>query len=514
MARSRFFDSCGISDFHALQADLAAGRTDRLVYVVFDVLYLDGYDLRSVPLEDRQRMLAELVARRHDVRLRMSEFLEGDGPAAFRTACARQMEGIVSKKRGSMYRSGEQHTWIKSKCRKTETYPIVAFVEKLGARPRRIASLYVGRRDRDRLLYAGKVGTGYTEAQQYELRERLNPLIRGTSPLSIAVKKPKATWVEPLLAAEVEYGSITSAGVLRAASFKGIRDDLLPQAAQSGAANKSWQASHHHQVRVPKENILQLLPDAVIPSEEQLTRYWRKVAPRALKYLAGRPLKLVRHVHGTAFYHKGRLPPVPASVRQLRIEKREGGESTRVWVDDLGGLLGLVEMNVIEVHPWNSKVDHLEHADQLVFDLDPGEGVEWEFVREVALVLRELLRVENLPSWPKVTGGKGIHVMVPLDQPMSHDEAHRYSRNLAQRLAAIDPRRLTISAEISRAEGETLLGLFAQWARNDRRRYVLPASSPRLSDRGSCDMEANRERTTARRIQPVSTLPCPSRPWT
>jgi hypothetical protein len=167
--------------------------------------------------------------------------------------------GIVSKKLGLRYRSGEQDTWINSKCRKAEAYPIVAFVEKLGARPRRIASLYVGRRDGDRLLYAGKVGTGYTEAQLYELRERLDPLIRG---------------------------------------FKGIRDDLLPQAAQSGAANKSRQPSHHQRVRVPKENILQLLPDAVIPSEEQLTRYWRKVAPRALKPSGGSALEV-----GTLSHH-------------------------------------------------------------------------------------------------------------------------------------------------------------------------------------------------------------------
>ena len=142
---------------------------------------------------------------------------------------------------------------------------------------------------------------------------------------------------------------------------------------------------------VPRENILQLLPDAVVPSREELARYWRRVAPEALKHLARRPLKLVRHVHGTTFYHRGKLPPVPPAVHQLRLQKREGGEGVRVWVDDLDGLLGLLDMDVVEVHPWGATVDDIEHPDLLVFDLDPGEGIEWDFVTGTALALRDQL---------------------------------------------------------------------------------------------------------------------------
>jgi bifunctional non-homologous end joining protein LigD len=162
-----------------------------------------------------------------------------------------------------------------------------------------------------------------------------------------------------------------------------------------------------------------------VPTKEDLAGYWRRVAPEALDYIARRPLKLVRHTRGTTFYHKGRLPPIPPSVHELRIEKREGGTGTRLWVDDLDGLMGLVEIGAVELHAWSSTVDDLDHPDVLVFDLDPGPGIEWEFVTDTALALRELLEGEGLVKcWPKLTGGKGVHVMVSLDGRMPGQQAH------------------------------------------------------------------------------------------
>jgi len=218
-----------------------------------------------------------------------------------------------------------------------------------------------------------------------------------------------------------------------------------------------------------------LLPNAVVPSKEELTAYWRKVHKHALKYLARRPLKLVRHVHGTTFYHKGRLPPVPEAVHQLKVEKREGGEGTRLWVDNLQGLLGLVEIGAVELHPWNATVDDIEHPDFLVFDLDPGEGIEWEFVIETALTLRTLLNEEDLESWPKVTGGKGLHLMVPVTPEITHDAAHRYCRDIAQRLVDINPERYTVSTSIAKRSGR----LFIDYLRNGRGTTAVGTYSPR-----------------------------------
>jgi bifunctional non-homologous end joining protein LigD len=380
------------------------------------------------------------------------------------------VEGIVSKRKDSPYRSGRTDTWIKVKCNKSDSYPVIAFVEKLGAKPRRIASLYLGRWEGDRLLYAGKAQTGFTNVQLYEVRERLDPLIRKSSPLGIPVKKPKATWVEPLVEAEVQYSGFTSDGLLRAPVFRGLREDLAPEVATPKRATRAVR-----KLAVRKENILQLLPDAVVPTKEQLAAYWRKVAARALPYLARRPLKLVRSVHGTTFYHKGRLPPIPAHVHSLTIKKREGGEGTRVWIDDEAGLLGLLEMNVVEVHPWNSTVDDLEHPDTLVFDLDPGEGVAWDFVVDSALALRELLASQSLHCWPKLTGGKGVHLMVPVELDMTHDAAHRLCKAIAQRFARRDPKRYTITASLSKRQGS----VFIDYLRNGRGTTAVGTYSPR-----------------------------------
>src|SRR6185312_2062649 len=188
------------------------------------------------------------------------------------------------------------------------------FVEKLGAKPRRIASLYIGRHEGERLLYAGKAQSGYSEADAREVRERLDPLIRKDTPLSVPVSKPKATWVEPVIEAEIAYAGVTDDGLLRAPVFKELRDDLATATAAPSppvSARVPHARSSKGRGGVPRENILQLLPDAVVPSKAELEAYWRKVGKRALHYLGGRPLKLVRHTRGTTFYHRGKLPPIP-----------------------------------------------------------------------------------------------------------------------------------------------------------------------------------------------------------
>jgi bifunctional non-homologous end joining protein LigD len=471
-------DEQGASDFPKLQADIAGNRTDRLVYYAFDLLYVDGYDLRGCALVDRKRVLAELFTDVHEpIRISEHEPLKGGGAAVFKRACAMRLEGIVCKRADASYQLGRHDSWVKLKCRKSDTYPIIAFVEKLGANPRRIASLYLGRWEDGKLLYAGKARSGYTDTMLRQLRERLDPFIRKTSPLSVPVKKPKATWVEPVVEAEVQFSGITSDGLLREPVFKGIRDDLMDATAPAPAKPRLVRSTHRTSQShgVPKENILQLLPDAVVPTKEELVGYWRKVHKRALTYLGHRPLKLVRHVHGTTFYHKGPLPPIPEGVHQLKIEKREGGEGTRLWVDSLEGLIGLVEIGAVELHTWNSTVEDIEHPDTLVFDLDPGEGIEWEFVIETALRLRELLINEGLESWPKVTGGKGIHLMVPITPQMTHDAAHRYCHHLAQQLVATNPERYTVSASVPKRRGR----LFIDYLRNGRGTTAVATYSPR-----------------------------------
>jgi bifunctional non-homologous end joining protein LigD len=212
-----------------------------------------------------------------------------------------------------------------------------------------------------------------------------------------------------------------------------------------------------------------------VPSKAELAAYWTRVWKKALPHLGHRPLKLVRHVHGTTFYHKGPLPKeIPPAVHQLRVQKREGGEGTRLWVDDLQGFLGLVEIGAVELHPWNALVEDFEHADRIVIDLDPGEGVEWDAVVEAALRTREVLKTNGFDSWPKLTGGKGIHLMAPLERPLSHDEAHRIARRLVSELAARFPEKYILSAQ-ARRRGR----IFLDYLRNGRGTTAIGTWSPR-----------------------------------
>ncbi|MCK1309822.1 DNA ligase D [Bradyrhizobium sp. 45] len=469
------YGSGGLPDFQQLRRELGPKQSERVRYHAFDLLYLDGYDLRGVVYEERKRLLQRLLKDAPETFMYV-EALAGDGNVIFEKGCQLGLEGLIGKRLGEPYRSGRQESWIKLKCKKSDAFPIVAFVEKLGARPRKVASLYVGRRENGKLLYAGKVRTGYTETTARELRERLDPLIRKTSPLDVPVKKPKATWVDPILEIEVRYGALTDDGLPREAVFKGFRDDLAVRKVKAPRLVPC--AAGRPKLGVPRENILQLLPEAVAPSKEELADYWRRVWKKALPHLGHRPLKLVRHVQGTTFYHKGPLPKdIPAAVHQLRIQKREGGQGTRLWVDSLDGLFGLVEIGAVELHPWNATVEDFEHADRIVIDLDPGEGVGWEAVVETALDLRTLMKCEGFETWPKLTGGKGIHLMAPLAQPMLHDKAHRIAHQLVSALAARHPDRYLLSAQ-SKRRGR----IFLDYLRNGRGTTAIGTYSPRARE--------------------------------
>jgi len=212
-----------------------------------------------------------------------------------------------------------------------------------------------------------------------------------------------------------------------------------------------------------------------VPSQDELAVYWQRVGRRALEYIGRRPLTLVRRIGGKAYFHEGPLPPIPPTVHQLRFEKGEGGEGVRVWVDDVAGLLGLVEMDVVEVHPWGAKVDDVEHPDMLVFDLDPGEGVEWQFVLDTALRLREVLAGVKLDSWPKTTGGKGLHVVVPTIPAMTWHTARDYARTIAEHFAALDPKRYTSKSTRSGRAGK----VFIDYLRNGRGNTAIGPFSPR-----------------------------------
>jgi bifunctional non-homologous end joining protein LigD len=386
----------------------------------------------------------------------------------------------VSKKRDAPYRSGVQASWVKVKCKDGQLLDRRLRREARRQSPAGGVALYrpLGW---DRLVYAGKVRSGYTDPLAEELRERLDPLIVRRSPLTEPVAKPKATWVRPELLAEIQYGSINEGGILREAIYKGLRDDLTAAApAPLPAPAEPSTAPPRPHIGVPRINILQLLPDAVVPSQEALNAYWTRLWKPALPHLGHRPLKLVRRVHGTTFYHKEPLPEIPPTVHQLTVEKREGGTGTRLRIDSLAGLLGLVDIGAVELHPWNAMVDDIERADRLVIDLDPGEGAAWPFVVEIALRLRDALERERLHPWPKPTGGKGIHLMAPLPRSLPHDAVRMLARNFVADLAGSEPDRYTTSSDPRLRHGR----IYLDYLRNGRGNTAVGIAKP--SPRDSC----------------------------
>jgi bifunctional non-homologous end joining protein LigD len=486
----------GTTSFSMIQSASETGSAEALVFFVFDLLHVDGQDLAGSPLIDRKARLAALL-RGIGPPLQYSDHQVGRGQAFYAEACKLGLEGIISKPADAPYVPDNRGLWLKTKCLNREEFVVVGWTDPEGERPHLGALLLAYQDEAGRLIYAGRVGAGIAEAELKRLWQRLQPLATERMPLDMPPPRTsrfgsplvlsRVHWVEPRLVVEVKFLTWTEEGLLRQVIYEGVREDKpaeqvgRPQSKPASSKAKPTAPGQRQfpprqkSLPVPRENILQLLPDAVVPSDEQLAAYWTKVADRALPHIGRRPLKLVRHVKGTTFYHMGPLPPVPDAVHQLKIEKRKGGEGTRLWVDDLAGLLGLIEIGVVEIHCWGARVDDIERPDMLVFDLDPGHGIGWEFVVESAFRLREILAGVGLDSWPKSTGGKGVHIMVPIKRDLTWGPAHELTRDLAERLVATAPERYTISAALADRPGR----LFVDYLRNGRGTTAVAAYSPR-----------------------------------
>ncbi|HEY8963512.1 MAG TPA: non-homologous end-joining DNA ligase [Alphaproteobacteria bacterium] len=445
----------GTSDFQRMQRAVGATSEEgkNLTYHAFDLLYLNGEDLRSLPLIERKKRLKAFLDSQNSDRLFYLEHYDERGQELFDQACKLNMEGIVAKRKDAPYESIRTENWLKIKCRMSETYPIIAFIERLGAEGPEVAALYIGQRVDGKLLYAGKVPTGYTNQARKDLYTQLAPLVRATSPLDVPYKKPKATWVEPTVLAEINVNSVTGEGLVRAASFKGIRHELneIPQLAAP--------------VKIK----------AVAPDRKKLAAYWDKVSGDALPYLTRRPLALVREDNGHISYHRGAFTDIPASVHRIEYINAAKEKSTRVWIDSAEGLQGLVDMGAIEIHPWNATVENIELADQIVFDLDPGPGVEWPQITKTALKLRDYFNKDGFKPWVKLTGSKGIHVTVPLDSLITHAEARHFARKLSAMIVEVAPDQYTITAKKSEREGK----IYLDYLRNGRGTTAVGAFSPR-----------------------------------
>ena len=433
----------GLPDFQALQGAFDSSSTGEIVYYLFDLPFHEGVDLRSEPLETRREALRALFDDDIPAVLRFSETLEGAPAAMLVSACNMGMEGLIGKRIGSTYQSRRSAEWIKLKCNRRQEFVIGGYTDPQGTRSG-IGSLLLGVHDEHgKLQYAGNVGTGFSEKTLSDLKRRLTAVAASERPFagSTGLEK-KARWVKPELLAEVSFAEWTGSGRVRHAVFHGLRSDKTPHEIVREAPQHAKPV-----VRSILPSHLKLThPERVVDALSKTTkldlvRYYALVGPLMMPYLKDRPTSLVRApegVGGELFFQKHGEPSKLRGVRALPQELDPGHEPL-MEIASPEGLLSSAQMNVIEFHTWNARKGSIARPDRMTFDLDPGEGVGWPQIQEAAEVMRAFLAELGLKAYLKTSGGKGLHVVVPLKKLYGWDPVKDFSRAIVEHIAKTLP---------------------------------------------------------------------------
>ncbi len=479
----------GATSFSALQDDLAERRTGTLIYMAFDLLFLDGWDLTGAKLEDRKAALRSLLQDRSGAKIRYSDHQLGKGEAFFSSASRFGLEGIVSKRRDAPYRPGRGAAWLKVKCGTREELVVVGFTDPAGKRQGFGALLAGYYTPKGKLVFAGGIGTGYSTKILSDLRKTLDRIERKrpTVALPAGLSSRGFHWVEPELVAEVGFADWTKDGMLRQASFLGIREDKkateivldprdgasrqknspardLAEIRKDGSATvRGVRITHADKVLYPARNISKL----------DIASYYAEVAELILPNVVHRPLSLLRcpdGVDGQHFFQKHISAGLPDGIKSIATAR----ESVLV-IEDVTGLLELAQLAVLEIHPWGSTIDDIERPDRLIFDLDPDEGLGWNRVKAAAIAVRDLLDELGLRGFAKTTGGKGLHVVVPIKPTLDWSAAKAFTLAVAARLAADEPGLYTVSMAKKARHGK----IFVDYLRNGRGATAVAAYSTR-----------------------------------
>ncbi|RYF61768.1 MAG: DNA ligase D [Comamonadaceae bacterium] len=462
-------DEQGIPDFQSLQNAFDGRSTVNLVYYLFDLPFAEGRDLRALPLAERRDLLRDIVEKGSVPSLRFSESFEAKPGDLVASACKLGFEGVIGKRKAAPYVSRRNPDWIKLKCSHRQEFVIGGFTDPQGSRTG-IGSLLLGvHADDGTLRYAGNVGTGFNERTLIELRQKLDALASNDNPFSNprAIQR-KAHWVRPQLLAEVAFAEWTQDSRIRHAVFHGLRQDKPAKAIIR--EKPAHMPSHRTPPAVELPGTLRVSNAArVIDAETGLTkmdlvRYYAKVAPLMMEHLQGRPVALVRApdgVKGELFFQKhldkGSLPGI-----DLLDPALYAGHPPMLAVARPQGLLSGAQMNVIELHTWNARKDRIDRPDRMTFDLDPGEGVPWEQVQEAAHLVQVLLSELELPTFLKTSGGKGLHVVVPIKRLHDWDTVKGFSQAVVQHLARMIPQRFVAKSGPRNRVGK----IFVDYLRN------------------------------------------------
>ena len=478
----------GVPDFNALQNAVDNSRTKSIEMFLFDVPYLDGMDLRNVPVVTRRAKLKELL-QGHAGPLRFSESFAALPQQMLNAACQLGLEGVMLKRADSPYESRRTETWLKLKCQLRQEFVVIGFTDRAGSRSE-VGSLLLGYYDDSVLKSAGSVGTGWSAAQGKDLHRQLSKLETDEPTVPPSETKPgrwsrrsagTERWVRPTAVVEVAFSEWTPDGQIRHATYRGTRTDkpassIVRERPQATGGVPAKPASPRKAPSIKVTNPNRVVDPTTGFKKLDLVRFYESVADWILPHLKGRPVSLVRApegITGQLFFHKHPDTKMPA-LTELDADLWPGHTSL-MSVDTAEALLSAAQMNTIEFHTWNSKAKDIDRPDRVIFDLDPGEGVTWAMLQEAAVLMRTLLSELQLESWLKTSGGKGLHVVVPLTPKLNYEEVKAFSQRAVQHMARTIPSRF-----VAKSGGANRVGkIFIDYLRNGHGQTTAAAFSAR-----------------------------------
>ena len=455
----------GLQGFSNLQKAIKVGGPFR--FYGFDLLSLNGADLSGRSLAERREALEKLFKPLPPLGpADLSPIIREAPEDALATVCGAGGEGLISKRHDLPYRAGRSRGWLKVKCARRDEFVILGW-QKSEKRGRPFASLAVGARRNGALVYLGKVGTGFDAETMDELAAAMRPRARKTPPADIPAGEARGVqWIRPDLVAEVQYAEMTAEGRLRHGVFLGLREDK-PAKTVKLAADRADTDARTRIAGVSVSSPERIVYPGAGVTKREVAEYYEAVAERMLATAADRPVSLMRlpeGLHGERFFQKHRGQGFPGGIGSVTVRETDGHEADYMYISTVAGLVGAAQMGTLEFHIRGARRDRLERPDRMVFDLDPDEGLDFAKVSSAAVDIRDRLRALGLPCWPLLTGGKGVHVVVPLRRIAGWDTVKLYARIFAQVLAITEPRRFTHEMSKAKRKGR----IFIDWLRNER----------------------------------------------
>jgi bifunctional non-homologous end joining protein LigD len=517
----------GTTSFANLQAAMQEGTQHVLTFFAFDLLHLDGKNIRQLPLIRRKEILGLLLEKTDSEQLKLSEHIETGGKELLREACKLQAEGIVSKRASSKYSGGRSSDWIKTKCLHEQEFVVGGYTLPTNG-IRGIGALLLGYYRDGSLIYAGRTGTGFTQKTHRMLRERVETLNRSTSPFQKigADARKNAHWIKPELVIQVRFATWTADDIVRQAAFLGVREDRVPgdvvreeastsinprrPRSTSGSEAKDSSTKHaklSHASSAQHPPIRLTHPEKILDAASGMTKqmladYYWQMAPYLLRGIKDRPVSLVRCPSGvgtTVFFQKHLNATLPKEVRGVDVPDKTGKIEKYITVDTPQALAALAQIGVFEFHPWSSQNNDLEYPDRIIFDLDPDEELAWESVVIAAVEVRARLKKIGLTSFVKTTGGKGLHVVAPINPELDWSSMKDFARAFAISVEKDFPDRYLTKMTKSARKGK----IYLDYLRNERGATSVAAYSPRVRPEVSVSMPLGWEELQEMEARPV-----------